>query len=40
MEKILPLIDYGHVDFGENKVQEAADKWSEVKNINKKLNFI
>tara|TARA_B100000035_G_scaffold309100_1_gene314811 strand:+ start:963 stop:1619 length:657 start_codon:yes stop_codon:yes gene_type:complete len=39
MEKILPLIDYGHVDFGENKVQEAADKWSEVKNINKKIKL-
>ena len=31
IEKILPLIDYGHRDFGENKVQEALDKWSDVK---------
>ena len=31
MEKILPLIQLGHVDFGENKVQEAINKWSEVK---------
>ena len=31
IEKILPLIDYGHKDFGENKVQEAVDKWTEVK---------
>ncbi len=31
IEKILPLIDYGHLDFGENKVQEAVDKWTEMK---------
>ena len=32
LEKILPLIDYGHLDYGENKVQEAIDKWTEIKN--------
>ena len=31
LEKITPLIDYGHLDYGENKVQEAIDKWSEMK---------
>tara|TARA_B100001063_G_C16668454_1_gene504951 strand:- start:91 stop:747 length:657 start_codon:yes stop_codon:yes gene_type:complete len=31
MENILPLIDYGHNDFGENKVQEAIEKWSMIK---------
>jgi pyridoxal phosphate enzyme (YggS family) len=31
LEKILPLIEYGHLDYGENKVQEAIDKWSELK---------
>jgi len=31
LEKILPLIEYGHIDYGENKVQEAIDKWSEIK---------
>ena len=31
MDKILPLIDTGHVHFGENKVQEAELKWKEVK---------
>jgi pyridoxal phosphate enzyme (YggS family) len=31
LEKILPLIEYGHLDYGENKVQEAIDKWSEIK---------
>ena len=31
MDKILPLVDSGHNDFGENKVQETLDKWSEIK---------
>ena len=31
MDKISPLIEHGHLDFGENKVQEAIDKWSDVK---------
>ena len=29
---ILPLINHGHLDFGENKVQEAIDKWGDIKN--------
>ena len=33
-EHIKPLIEYGHIDFGENKVQEAIAKWSEFKNEN------
>ena len=42
VEKILPLIEYGHVHFGENKVQEAVEKWTEVKskNSNIKLHMI
>ncbi|MDC3119613.1 YggS family pyridoxal phosphate-dependent enzyme [Candidatus Pelagibacter sp.] len=31
LEKILPLIDYGHIDYGENKVQEAIEKWTLIK---------
>ena len=31
MDKISPLIEYGHLDFGENKVQEAMEKWSDIK---------
>ena len=31
LDKILPLIDYGHLDYGENKVQEALEKWYEIK---------
>ena len=34
IEKILPLIEYGHLNFGENKVQEAIDKWTEIKKEN------
>ena len=41
MEKILPLIEYGHKDFGENKVQEAVEKWSDIKLSNNiKLHLI
>ena len=39
MESILPLIEYGHTDFGENKVQEAIEKWSEIKEKNANLNL-
>ena len=31
IENILPLIEHGHIHYGENKVQEALDKWTEVK---------
>ena len=31
IENILPLIEHGHLHYGENKVQEALDKWSDVK---------
>ena len=31
IERIAPLLNYGHKDFGENKVQEAIEKWSEIK---------
>ena len=42
IDKISPLIDYGHIDYGENKVQEAEDKWTVVKekNQNIKLHMI
>ena len=42
IEDILPLIEYGHLHFGENKVQEAVEKWSKVKEKNKnlKLHFV
>ena len=42
MDKISPLIDYGHIDYGENKIQEAIDKWTDIrsKNSNIKLHMI
>ena len=42
INKILPLIEYGHNDFGENKVQEAIEKWTVIKktNLHIKLHMI
>jgi pyridoxal phosphate enzyme (YggS family) len=42
IDKILPLIEYGHTDYGENKVQETIDKWSQIKidKSNIKLHLI
>ena len=42
IETILPLIEHGHLHYGENKVQEALDKWTEVKikNTSIKLHLI
>ena len=39
LEKILPLISYGHLEFGENKVQEAVEKWTDTKLKNPKINL-
>jgi len=39
IENILPLIDYGHLHYGENKVQEALDKWTDIKNQNKNIKL-
>ena len=38
-EKILPLIKYGHKDFGENKVQEAVAKWTSLKEKNNEIKL-
>ena len=32
MTDILPLINHGHIHFGENKIQEAVEKWTDIKN--------
>ena len=42
IDHIQPLLDYGHNHFGENKVQEAIAKWSEVKKLKQdvKLHMI
>tara|TARA_B100001741_G_C16527955_1_gene588061 strand:- start:840 stop:1484 length:645 start_codon:yes stop_codon:yes gene_type:complete len=39
INKILPLINYGHIHYGENKIQEAVDKWSDVKKDFKNINL-
>ena len=39
IDKILPLIDHGHTDFGENKVQEAIEKWTEIKKNNSQIKL-
>ena len=39
INQISPLIEYGHVDYGENKVQEAIEKWTEIKEINSKVRL-
>ena len=39
IENILSLINHGHIDYGENKVQEALDKWSDIKNQNKNIKL-
>ena len=39
MSEINPLIENGHTHFGENKVQEAIDKWSEVKKSNENIKL-
>ena len=39
MDKIFPLIEHGHIDFGENKVQEAIEKWSDLKLTNNDIRL-
>ena len=39
IDKITPLIDYGHIDYGENKVQEAVEKWTDIKQKNPKIKL-
>ena len=39
IDKILPLLEHGHIDFGENKVQEALDKWTSIKKNNSRVKL-
>ena len=39
LEKILPLINHGHLHYGENKVQEAINKWTEIKFKKSEINL-
>ena len=40
IDHITPLIEHGHIDFGENKVQEAIEKWTDIKKKKEILNYI
>ena len=39
IESILPLIEYGQIHYGENKVKEAIDKWTDIKNNNSNIKL-
>ena len=39
LDHIMPLINYGHTHYGENKVQEAEAKWLQIKNKRKDLKL-
>ena len=39
LNKIFPLLEVGHIHFGENKIQEAESKWLDVKNKYKNLQL-
>jgi len=39
MKDIQPLVQHGHKDFGENKIQEAISKWSDIKEKNPQLKL-
>ena len=39
IKDILPLINHGHIHFGENKVQEAVEKWTDIKNDLKNIKL-
>ena len=39
LETIMPLIEHGHLHYGENKVQEAKFKWTNIKNEKKNLSL-
>ena len=39
MSHIMPLIENDHINFGENKVQEAIEKWSEIKKNKKNIKL-
>lgn len=39
MSEIMPLIKFGHIHYGENKVQEAVEKWTDVKKEHKSIKL-
>ena len=39
IKDVMPLLEYGHIHFGENKIQEAEEKWTEIKKKYKNLQL-
>ena len=39
LDKITPLVECGHIHFGENKIQEAEKKWTEIRTKNKEIKL-
>ena len=39
IDHLMPIIQHGHIHFGENKVQEAIEKWSKIKSNNNKIKL-
>ena len=39
IDKIMPLIEFGNIDYGENKVQEALEKWTDIKKKNSEIKL-
>ena len=39
IDHLMPIIEHGHIHFGENKVQEAIEKWTDIKNKNEKIKL-
>ena len=39
IENVLPLIEHGHLNYGENKVQETLEKWTDIKNENHNIQL-
>ena len=37
IDVIKPLLEHGHINFGENKVQEAVEKWTDIKKNDSKI---
>ena len=39
IKDVIPLLEYGHIHFGENKIQEAEEKWTEIKKKYKNMQL-
>jgi hypothetical protein len=39
IDHIMPIIDHGHIHFGENKIQEAVEKWGDIKHNNNQIKL-